>query len=285
MRELALGVLLMAAACGDDGGQGVLDAGPDDDAATTPDAPGVLPGTAGCGMPAPSATATWEMRPLTVGGETREVYVWLPAGYDPERRYPIVYQMHGCSSGPNRHTNNPPTQTQSGADAIHVRGKALGDCWNLSPTGPDVAYFDAMVADVEASVCADPARRFVTGYSSGAFMTHVLGCIRGDMIRGVASMAGGNAGSSCQGSVAALLIHDTTDATVNISSSTSARDAHLARNGCGTTTTPTTPSPCVAYDGCAAGKPVVWCQTTGQNHARQDALSAPAFWTFLSGLE
>jgi len=28
----------------------------------------------------------------------------------------------------------------------------------------------------------------------------------------------------------------------------------------------------------------VWCQTSGQNHARQDGLAAPIFWDFLSTL-
>jgi len=38
-------------------------------------------------------------------------------------------------------------------------------------------------------------------------------------------------------------------------------------------------SPCVRYQGCDPGYPVVWCQTTGQGHNRQDSYAGP-FWTF-----
>lgn len=96
--------------------------------------------------------------------------------------------------------------------------------------GPDVTFFDTMVATVEDAYCADSTRRFVAGYSSGAFMTHQLSCVRGDMIRGVASIAGGMGGSNCSGTVAALLIHDADDGTVNISASVNARDRYLVDN-------------------------------------------------------
>jgi len=152
--------------------------------------------------------------------------------------------------------------------------------------GPDVAYADAMMAAVEASLCVDTTKRFATGYSSGSFMTHRLGCIRGAMFRGIATIAGGQADRSCTGPVAALLIHDLNDSTVNISASVSARDSHIARNMCNASAarTPFAPAPCESYAGCAAGLPVVFCQTSGQDHSRQDSLAAPAFWNFFSSL-
>lgn len=243
-------------------------------------------GTAGCGQPAADATMQWVEHVIDVDGTERQYWVWLPEPYDPERAYPVVYQWHGCSDGEDRQNNNPPVQDESGAEAIHVRGKAVDSCWDTSARGPDVAFFDALVAEVEATWCADPQRRFATGYSSGAFMTHVLACVRADVLRGVASIAGGQGGNDCPGRVAALLIHDTDDPTVNISASEGARDGHLARNGCDAAagTTPAPPEPCGAYSGCEDGYPVVWCQTSGQGHSRQDGLAAPAFWGFLSTL-
>ena len=46
-----------------------------------------------------------------------------------------------------------------------------------------------------------------------------------------------------------------------------ARDAYLKLNHCMNTSQPVDPSPCVAYDGCDAGYPVVWCSVAGQGHA------------------
>ena len=43
------------------------------------------------------------------------------------------------------------------------------------------------------------------------------------------------------------------------------------------------PESCVAYSGCGEN-PVVWCETMGMQHMRQDRLAAPAFWNFLSSL-
>ena len=256
----------------------VSDAAIVDDAALAIDA--MPSGSAGCGKANPITVESWVMREVA----TRPYFVRLPAGYDPTRRYPVVYQQHGCSSSSNRETNNVPLEAQSGANAILVRGKANADCWDTRANGVDLPYWDAMVADVEATWCIDPTRRFATGYSSGAFMTHRLACLRGDLLRGVATIAGGQAESSCTAPVAALLIHDLNDNVVNISASIAARDSHRTRNGCGETTTPTNMSPCVRYEGCGANTPLVWCQTTGNGHSRQDTRAAPMFWDFLSKL-
>jgi poly(3-hydroxybutyrate) depolymerase len=271
----------LAAGCEDDG-----EPGTDADADTGADADAVTPPSPGCGLATAIAPAAWTERTITVGAAERTYFVWLPAGYDPERPYPVVYQLHGCSSSATREDNNVPVQRESGADAIHVRGRASGDCWDAAADGPDVAFFDAMVADVEATLCADPGRRFVTGYSSGSFMAHRLACIRGARLRAVATIAGGQAGGACTGNVAALLIHDDTDGTVGIDASIAARDDHRTRNGCDpdAATTAFEPAPCVAYAGCDPRLPVVWCATTGLGHARQDELAAPAFWRFLAGL-
>lgn len=291
-------VALATGGCGDDtqaaaGGGGTDAGGNGSGAGTSSDGggpsdggagAGVPIGSEGCGIPLAETTGEWLPKTVDVGGTLREYFVYLPAGYDATQPYPVVYQFHGCSTSPDKENNNVPIQNESGADAIIVRGRAVGDCWENAPDGPDVAFFDALVATTEASYCADEERRFAAGYSSGSFMTHLLACVRGAELRGVASIAGGQTGSGCTGNVAALLIHDSDDGTVNISASIGARDQYLAANGCDATTTPFDPSPCVSYDGCDPGLPVVWCQTAGQDHSRQDELAAPAFWNFFSSL-
>ena len=280
-----LGLLLVLMGCSDSGGA-AIDAGADGPPGGGADAPdAALAGSAGCGMANTVATNIYAQRMIMVGGNPRAYVIRVPTGYDPQRRYPVIYQQHGCSGATDRESNNVALHAQAGANAIIVRGRAMGQCWDTAPAGVDVAFWDAMVADVEATWCIDTTKRLLTGYSSGAFMTHRLGCLRGDKIRGIATIAGGQAESNnCTGTVAAVVIHDTNDGTVNVSASIAARDSLLQRNGCGTTTTPTTQSPCVEYGGCAAGTPVVWCQTSGKNHDRQDAFAGPVFWDFLSRL-
>ena len=72
------------------------------------------------------------------------------------------------------------------------------------------------------------------------------------------------------------------DTSNTISGSESARDRLLMENNCDTTIDPVPedPSPCVRYQGCDPGYPVVWCATSGKNHDRQDNLAPAAFWGF-----
>jgi poly(3-hydroxybutyrate) depolymerase len=272
MRWMSLVVCLLAA-CGDDGGSGGTDGG------------GVpAQASAGCGMASAIPTGMWSQRTVESGGP-RDLWVWTPAGYDPATPYPIVYELHGCSSSPNRETNNVPVEREL-EGAILVRARAAANCWETGTDGPDVPYWLAIVDDVEGAFCVDTARRFLTGYSSGSFMAHRLACLHGDKLRGVATIAGGQPGSNCTGNVGALLIHDVDDATVEISASVSTRDNHLTRNACTSppSSSPTANPPCVEYAGCASDKPVVWCETTGKNHDRQDGLAAPIFAAFVESL-
>jgi polyhydroxybutyrate depolymerase len=260
------------------------DTGPASDTGTTGGSDGGT--TTGCGTPAAIATGEWVEQSIDVGGTPRVFFVHLPDGYDPARAYPVVHQFHGCSDSATREDNNVPVERESGSEAIHVRGRAAERCWDTAADHADMAFVDAMLAHVDASYCVDPGRRFVTGYSGGSFMAHRVACIRGSLLRGVATIAGGQPGNACTGDVAALLIHDHDDGTVNVSASESTRDAYLEANGCDATapTTPFDPSPCVEYAGCDARLPVVWCETSMQDHSRQDGLAAPAFWGFLSSL-
>ena len=45
------------------------------------------------------------------------------------------------------------------------------------------------------------------------------------------------------------------------------RDSLVTYNGCSTDTKPVHPSPCVAYQGCMPGYPMVWCVSPGDPHA------------------
>lgn len=243
-------------------------------------------GSPGCGTPASQPAQAWVESTLSVGGNDRPYSVWLPTDYDPERAYPVVFLLHGCGSG----TNNLPMEQQTGSEAILVRGTGSDDgCWDTAPEGPDVAFIDAMVTDVGARFCADTDRYFAVGYSSGSWLANQLGCIRADVFRGLATVTGGlpSGVTNCQGPIAQMFVHDQNDTTNLIAWSIPARDRLLEVNGCDASAEPSVvePSPCVSYQGCDAGYPVIWCATSGRGHARQDDFAAPAFWEFFQGLD
>ena len=239
----------------------------------------------GCEKTTSVALNQWVESMVMTGGNNRPYSVRLPNNYDPKRAYPVIMLLHGCGGG----TNNVPMEKVTGADAILARGtgSAASTCWDTKANGPDVAFFDAMVADVKTRFCADEKRIFAVGYSSGSWLANQLTCIRADVLRGAATVTGGeSAGAGCGGPVARIFIHDTTDKDNVISGSEKARDRHLTQNMCNKSAAPmpVDPSPCQLYQGCAAGYPVEWCATTGNAHGRQDSFAPATFWNFFKAL-
>ena len=187
--------------------------------------------SAGCGKDVSQTLNQWVESTVMSGSGTRPYSVRLPNNYDPMRPYPVIMLLHGCSSG----TNNVPMERQTGTDAILVRGtgSAANVCWDTAANGPDVAFFDAMVADAKARFCTDTGRLFVVGYSSGSWLTNQLTCIRGNVVRAVGTIAGGESSRGmCSGRVAHMFIHDQNDNDNVIAGSERARDRLLTQNGC-----------------------------------------------------
>ena len=241
--------------------------------------------SAGCTKPATQALNMWVDSMVMTSGANRPYAVRLPTDYNASRAYPVIMLLHGCSSG----TNNVPMEKVTGSDAILVRGtgSAANTCWDTKANGPDVAFFDAMVADVKARFCADESRIFAVGYSSGSWLINQLSCIRADVLRGAGTVSGGEAaGNNCTGAVARIYIHDADDTDNVIAGGIKARDRQLTQNGCDKSVAPvaTDPAPCQAYASCPAAEPITWCQTTGKMHGRQDDFAPGLFWNFFKKL-
>ncbi len=244
--------------------------------------------SAGCDIPTTQQTDAWVETSVSVGGQDRPYSTWLPQNYEPARAYPVIFVLHGCGSV----TNNLPMETGTDSDAIIVRGQGSRDdgCWHDTPGGAesDMPFIDAMVEDVQARFCTDKSSFFAVGYSSGSWVVNQLACVRSAVFRGLASVTGGEPPlpEDCGGPVARMFVHDANDPVNLIPWSRSARDRMLATNECDdpAVSDPVDPSPCVSYRGCLPDYPVVWCETTGEEHARQDQFATPAFWHFFQGL-
>lgn len=239
----------------------------------------------GCEKATTQTLNQWVESMVMTSGANRPYSVRLPMAYDEKRAYPVIVLLHGCGSG----TNNVPMEKSVGSDAILVRGtgSAASTCWDTAANGKDVAFFDDMVKDVKARFCADENRFFAVGYSSGSWLVNQLTCIRADVLRGGASVTGGESASGqCGGPVARIFIHDSDDTTNVISGSEKARDRQLTQNKCdkAAPAMAVDPAPCKLYQGCTAGYPVEWCQTSGKQHGRQDDFAPTTFWNFFKAL-
>jgi polyhydroxybutyrate depolymerase len=232
------------------------------------------------------------------GQAEREYFVYLPQGFDGNQPYPVVFYGPGCGASGVEGT---PLTGSLGQDAILVFLLQHNSCFstgdNPEQRSPELNYFEQVLAEIQANYCTDLGRVFVSGYSSGAWLSNLLACYHGDKIRGIGTAAGGFRPpvAECVGQVAAIMHAGTMDDANPISrlddngveyGSIAGRDRLIEVNGC----TPGMSEPwdamysdCVVFkDGCEAN-PVVWCEeNTGHSNGGQ--VSASGFWKFWSSL-
>jgi polyhydroxybutyrate depolymerase len=248
-------------------------------------------GTPGCGMEVAAGESTVEIQ---VDATARTYLLVVPDGYDPSTPMPLVFAWHGRSGTSEIARLYFQVEEAADGQAIFVYPQGLpiesmgGQTgWDLAPSGIDVAFFDAMLAEVSASVCIDVERVFTTGHSFGGYMSNALGCFRSSALRAMGAVAGGPPFGACEAdTIAAWITHGTEDLVVPFSQGEASRDALLDRNGCAATTTAVEPAPCEAYDGCAEGMPVVWCphDETDLSGHMWPRFAGAAIWAFFEGL-
>ncbi len=257
--------------------------------------------TSGCGAtpPAlgPSNPQTIDVTDSTGATAAREFYVSVPSDYDPTKPYRLIFAWHYAGGSAATLAGTGFSGGYYGVqpklpEAIYVAGQGLestpGDATTTgwpNTNGGDIAFLNAMLTWLESNLCVDTTRIMSTGMSYGGIMSDTIGCQMPDVFRAVAVMSGAlyqfGRGSTCKShDVAAWITHGTADTTVDISGDETARDQFLADNHCGTTSTAVDPAPCLSYDGCDSGYPVVWCPVDGEGHTIP-SFAAAAIATFL----
>lgn len=244
------------------------------------------PRGAGCGLATAPQTGTYT---IDVDGTARSYILDVPTSYDPNRAYKLVLAWHWRDGEAKDVANGawasagPYYGLKALADGstIFVAPEGINKGW-YNTNGMDYAFARALVQRFKGQFCIDDQRIFSVGFSFGGMFSFALGCEMPEIFRAIAPMSGALFGgcNSAAKPVAMWGAHGTGDSVVDISSGRSARDAYLARNGCSTTTSPTSPSPCVSYDGCSSGHPVVWCEWNG-GHV-PPSFSPSGIWNFFS---
>ncbi|HET6282815.1 MAG TPA: hypothetical protein VFH73_17760 [Polyangia bacterium] len=283
------------APAGGSGGGRPVDAAPmTGDATNTPTADAMVSPSdaakpsAGCGKPATQPLGRYVRKNIMVGTRPRDYSIYLPQGYDPMRPYRLVFLGHGCGGNGGVPF---PFETASKGDAIIVGMDAVGPCFDVNGgMSTELPYFDQALQEMSDTTCVDRNRVFMAGFSAGSWLANLLGCARADVLRGQGN-AEGNLPPipACKGPIAAMMAHDENDTANAIAGSIRARDRLIAINGCSQQTlpyaydgNPATPSPCVIYQGCMPGYPVVWCPTRGKGHSPQVPLTTVGLWRFWS---
>ena len=227
---------------------------------------------------------------FTLEDRARRYILRLPKNYSPDRAWPIVLALHGNGGNTGYWDTlggDRDMRTVLEERAILVVAEAIDRQWrdyNADPsTWParvesELLYFDHILDTLRQELCVDEARIFAMGFSGGGSFSGVLGCRRQE-IRAIA--VGGSViyfdPADCINTPAAWI-------TIGAGEQAQGRTDYLEffrdRAGCQATSTPTTPSPCVAYDGCDLDTPVHYCEHSGAHV--WPSLGTQASWDFFS---
>ncbi len=205
--SILVALLLVLAACAGDNAEN----GDDDGAAAEPETPTTEPEpepestettepepvahpSPGCEAD-PEATVVEEERTLTVDDVERRYLLTVPSAHDGETPLPVVFSSHGLMEGADIHsvmTAYSALAKEEGFVVVFPHGTDDPVRWNTRPESPnpDVVYFDAVLDQVNATLCIDESRVYATGLSNGAMFTSVLICERADVIAAAAPVAG-----------------------------------------------------------------------------------------------
>ncbi len=154
----------------------------------------------GPGPPRKSAMSDVSTRVLEHGGERRSYDLYLPPETDVQNERPLILLFHGGGGTPEavaRSTGLPAAAVRAGYVVAVPRGIArtwnAGDCCGLAHQRgvDDVAFANAVVADVGTVVAVRGSAVLATGFSNGGKMAYRLGCDRADRFAAIAPVSAG----------------------------------------------------------------------------------------------
>jgi poly(3-hydroxybutyrate) depolymerase len=233
--------------------------------------------SAGCGKNPPYTGA--QTLKINVAGKSRDYLLNVPDPYNASKPYAVVFGFHGANSGagPSELLNT----STAAQNAIFVSPQGLpyslngtnyGVGWDESCTGIDVQLVDALLEQLKKDFCVAPNRVFAHGISWGGDFTNALGCCRGDVFRALAPASGAEWGNELGFNLdcgtrplpAYRITYGDKDDGYTQLAFVDVVKTYRTGNHCKTTFTATSPSPCVAYDGC--DHPVIECKYAGMGH-------------------
>ena len=134
----------------------------------------------------------------TCGGDTpckignREYNILLPDDWDGVTPLPVMMHFHAFLRRGKTVVNHPRIGVETKPRGVMlIAPSAQNRAWRFWQDAPaDIAFADAILADVAKRYPVDPTQIYVSGFSFGAAMAWRYACARGDKIAGLMTMSG-----------------------------------------------------------------------------------------------
>ena len=140
------------------------------------------------------AAGTFVDEKLKVGGQERLYRLVVPKSVDLKKASPLVVAFHGMGIDSSKVMPRYTKLDDLAADKkfILVYPEAIGRSWGIDPkkVTADLAFFDALVADISSRYEVDANRLYVLGMSNGGYFAHLVGKERSTKVAAVCSHSG-----------------------------------------------------------------------------------------------
>lgn len=228
----------------------------------------------------------------------RTALLHVPSGYSDLAHTPLVLNLHGSELTAAQQMAFTGMNVTADADGFIVAypqaaiPDGSGFDWNIPgqpllggssvPAGAanDVTFLEQTINALEAGLCVDTTRIFVTGFSGGARMTSQLGCDLSTVVAAIAPVSGLRFPSPCPGTrpVPVMAFHGTADPVDPYDgngeaywtySVLTAAQRWAAYEGCSSAPAVTQPEPALkltSYTGCTDGASVSLYTIVGEGH-------------------
>ncbi|HEY0711200.1 MAG TPA: hypothetical protein VGF45_00880, partial [Polyangia bacterium] len=156
----------------------------------------------GCGSDPGQALGSWVMARVTMmpkpirGTGTREYYIKLPTNYDNKKPYRLVFVAPGCTGKGNNMFDYTMAAGTEGVIQIGLNpepGVWLTECFDDKKTDSiEYQFLETLLDIANKKLCFDQNRVYMTGHSSGGWLSNQMGCTYGSkLIRAIAPSSGG----------------------------------------------------------------------------------------------
>ncbi len=187
-------------------------------------------------MSCPAPAGTEYRKTVTVNGVERAYLLYVPDNV--ASRPAVIFSFHGL--GGTKEQQARMTDFNSHADAsgfLVITPDGISKAWDVQNIDPavnkDVLFVQKMLDVESANYHIDPARVFATGFSMGAYFTHLLAKSLFPKIAAIAPHSGGLGilavlGINAARKYPALIIHGDADRIVPVQQGRQARDMYIA---------------------------------------------------------